>query len=60
MMRRSNSFLSDDFELGKLQQQLFGACILKLHCSLGVFPCSLNPGYGSDTKTLMLDLGTFS
>ena len=59
MMRRSNSFLSDDFELGKLQQQLFGACVLKLYCSFGVLPSSINPGYGSDAKTLMLDLDTF-
>ena len=57
MMSRSN-LLSDNLELGKLQQQLFGTSVAELNRCLGILTCSFNPDDGSNTKTLMLYLDT--
>ena len=44
----------DDGVFGKLQQQLFGACIAEVDGSLGIFSRSLNLHHRSHSETLVL------
>ena len=57
-MRRSN-FLSDNLELGKLQQQLLGARITELYGRLGILARTFYSYHLSNTKALMLNPTSF-
>ena len=52
----SSGALSDNLELGEFQQELFGACVLKLHRRLGVLTTPLDPRDSTNAKTTNVNI----